>query len=287
MTPQPKATSPKSFLDTSVVHKIQLGTSQIQEYLLSAIPQKWYINNYVRMEYFRHTLIAWIRLYFESAEAKYKTFGDAWKLYSEGFGREAKVAVSALTTMEADGLSFAKEEDKRFCRDKLQDFIYTIALQFEEMFTDMGGDPTHCARLPQALKLPGDATERDGQLLKFERIFRNEKECRSLCSIARLFTAATHKPKFSAMAVATATGKTVPKLTKIQQAVADATKDPDSITCRTCSKMGDAMVAVAIGTSWKLHSLDTVHVPISTALKIQCEIHPSEKALANRTSLGK
>lgn len=43
MTPQPKAASPKSFLDTSVVHKIQLGTSQIQEYLRSAIPQKWYM----------------------------------------------------------------------------------------------------------------------------------------------------------------------------------------------------------------------------------------------------
>jgi hypothetical protein len=146
MTPQPKAASPKSFLDTSVVNKLQLGTSQIREYLSSAIPQKWYINNYVRMEYFRHSLIVWINLYFESAEAKHKTFGDAWKLYSEGFGREAKVAVSALTTMEADGFSFTKEEDKPFCRSKLQDFIYSMALQFGEMFTDMGGDPTHCAR---------------------------------------------------------------------------------------------------------------------------------------------
>jgi hypothetical protein len=286
MTPQPKATSPKSFLDTSVVHKIQLGTSQIQEYLLSAIPQNWYINNYIRMEYFRHTLIVWINLYFESADAKHKTFGDAWKLYSEGFGREAKVAVSALTTMEADGFSFAKEEDKLFCRDKLQDFIYSIALQFEEMFTDMGGDPTHCARLPQAVKIPGDATERDAQLLKVARIFQNEKECRSLCSIARLVTAATHKSKFTAMALATASGKTVPKLKKIQEAVADAIKDPDAITCRSCSKMGDALVAVALDASWKLHSLDTVHVPISSALKIQCEIHPSERALANRTGLG-
>lgn len=283
MTPQPKAAAPKSFLDTSIVHKSQLGTSQIQEYLRSAIPQKWYINNYVRMEYFRHSLIVWINLYFESAEANHKTFGDAWKLYSEGFGREAKIAVAALTTMEADGFSFAKEEDKPFCRGKLQDFIYSMALQFEDMFTDMGGDPTHCARLRHALKVPEDAAERDGQLLKIARIFQNEKECRSLCSIARLFTAATHKPKFSAMAAATATGKTVLKLTKIQEALEEATKDPDAITCMTCSKMGDAVIASALDASWKLHSLDTVHVPITGALKIECEIHPSEKALAKRT----
>jgi hypothetical protein len=188
--------------------------------------------------------------------------------------------------MEADGFSFAKEEDKPFCRGKLQDFIYSMAIQFEDMFTDMGGDPTHCARLRYALKVPDDATERDGQLLKVARIFQNEKECRSLCSIARLFTAVTHRPKFSAMAAATATGKTVPKLKKIHEALAEATKDPDAITCMTCSKMGDAVIASALDASWKLHSLDTVHVPISDALKIECEIHPSEKALAKRAAGG-
>lgn len=283
MSSQLKAAPPKSFLDTSVVHKIQLGTSQIQNHLLSAIPPKLYINNYVRMEYFRHSLIVWINLYFESAHPKHKTFGDAWKLYSEGFGREAKIAVSGLTTMEADGFSFAKEEDKPFCREKLQDFIYGMALQFEETFTDMGGDPSHCARLRLALNVPGNATERDGQLLKIARIFENEKECRSLCSIGRLFTAQTHKAKFDAIAAATATGKTVPKLKKIQEAVGHATKNPDGITCKTCSKMGDAVVAFALDASWKLHSLDTVHGPISNALRIECEIHPSEKALAKRT----
>lgn len=281
-----KGASPRSFLDTSVVHKIQLGTSRIQEHLVGAIPQKWYVNSYVRMEYFRHTLILWIDLYFESNDAQYKTFGDAWKLFSEGFGRESKVAVAALTTMEADGLSFSKEEDKPFCRAKLQDFIYELALQFEESFTDMGGDPTHCARLRQTLKIPGDAAERDSQLLKVERIFQNEKECRSLCSIGRIFAAETHKPKLTAIGAATTTGKTVPKLQKIQAALENAAKDPEAITCKTCAKMGDALVALALDPSWRLHSLDTVHAPISDALKIQYEIHPSERALAKRPAGG-
>jgi len=287
MSPQPKASSPKSFLDTSVVHKIQLGTSVIRQYLDRSIPRKWYINNYVRMEYFRHSLIFWIELYFDSAHPKHKTFGDAWKLFSEGFGREAKAAVAALTTMEADGYSFAKEEDKPFCRAKLQDFIYVMALQFEEMFTDMGGDPTHCARLRRTLKFPADATERDDQLLKVARIFQNVEECRSLCAIARLFTSATHRPKFSALAGATTTSDTAAKLKKIQEAAETATKAPDAITCKKCSKMGDAVVAFALDGSWKLHSLDTVHDPICSALKIQREIHPSEKALTKRSAGGR
>ena len=238
------------------------------------------------MEYFRHTLIFWIELYFESKDAQHKTFGDAWKLFSEGFGRESKVAVAALTTMDAHGFSFVKEEDKPFCRAKLQDFIYELALQFEETFTDMGGDPTHCTRLRQLLKVPGDAEERDAQLLKFARIFGNEEECRSLCSIDRLFAVDAHKPKLAAIAVATATGKTLPKLVKIQEALDDSAKDPGAITCKTCAKMGDALISIALDSSWKLHSLDTVHDPMSRALEIQYEIHPSEKALAKRTSGG-
>src|SRR6266478_1134713 len=159
--------SPKSFLDTSVVHKSQLGASQIQEYLRTNITQKWYINNYVQMEFYRRSLVQWIYLYFESKDSKYKTFGDAWKVYAEGFGREAKTAVAALTTMEADGLSFSSEQDKHFCREKLQDFIYAMALQFSLTFINTGNDPTYCTRLRHALKIPDEAGEREAQLLKF------------------------------------------------------------------------------------------------------------------------
>jgi hypothetical protein len=284
MTPPPSTSISKSFVDTTIVRKSQLGTSRIQEYLSKAIARKWYINNYIRMEYFRQTIIVWINLYFESADALHKTFGDACKFYSEGFGREPNNAVSLLATIEVEGLSFAKEEDKVFCRSRLQDFIYNMALQFEEMFTDMGGDPSHCARVRHALKVPDDATERDGQLLKVARIFQNEQECRSLCSISGLFTLATHAPKFAAIKAATAKGKTGKNLKSIQEAIDEATKDPDAITCRTCSKMGDAVIASALDRAWKLHSIDKVHAPIADALKLEYEIHPGEKALSKLTT---
>ncbi len=272
--------SPKSFFDTSIVHKIQLGASQIQGHLRASIPPKWYVNNYVRMEFYRRSLAVWIHLYFESAEPKYKTFGDAWKVYSEGFGRESKTAVAVLTSMEVDGYSFSKNEDKNLCRQKLQDYIYSMALQFALTFTDTGIDPTHCARLRYVLKLPDDPEERDNQLLTFAAIFRNEVECRSRCSISNLFTSTAHRSKMDAVSAATAKGDTAKKLKKIQNAIETASKDTGAITCKLCSKMGDALIAVSLDTSWKLHSLDSVHTPICDALKLESQIHPSDSALA-------
>jgi len=63
-----------------------------------------------------------------------------------------------------------------------------------------------------------------------------------------------------------------------------AAKDPDAITCKVCSRMGDAVIASALDPAWKLHSIDTVHAPIANALKLEYEIHPGEKALAKRTA---
>jgi hypothetical protein len=279
--PKPKVLGPKSFLDTSVVHKLQLGTTLMQKSLEESIPLNWYVNNYVRMEYFRRCLIEWIYLYFESAHERYETFGDAWKAYSEGFGRQSKSAVAVLTTMETDGFSFSKAEDKNICRDKLQDFIYSMALQFAEIFKDMGGDPTNCARVRHALKFPDNPADRDGQLLTFAMIFRDVKECRSRCTISHLFTVPSHRSKLDAISNATTTGSTVPKLEKIQVGIDKAKQNPDGITCTLCSSMGDAVIASAVNSGWKLHSMDSVHRPISEALHIDYEIHSSEQALRN------
>jgi hypothetical protein len=58
----------KSFLDTSVAYKLQVGTSAHKESLSSSIPQAWYLNNYAQMEYYRTRLLHWVWLYFESGE---------------------------------------------------------------------------------------------------------------------------------------------------------------------------------------------------------------------------
>jgi hypothetical protein len=270
---------PKSFLDTSAVYKSQLGMTRTRKWMASAIPQPWYINNYVQMEFFRQNVVHWIYLYFESEHEKYETFGDVYKFYSQGFGREAKNAVAVLTTIEMDGVSFAKADHKQLCREKLQDFIYLMALQFSEVFTDMGADPTGCSRIKSKLRIPNDAGERVGQLLSFGTHFRDEKACRQKCSISRLFTNASHVAKMESILAAMADGDTGEKLQNIKQAIEKCRNAPAKITCKRCAKMGDAVVAVALDSSWKLHSFDAVHQPIAASLGLESETHPSEQGL--------
>jgi hypothetical protein len=276
--PNDKPTT-NSFLDTSVAYKLQTGTSAHREYLLGRIPRNWYINNYVRMEYYRTCLIEWIYLYFESADARYRTFGDAFKSYAEGFGRQSKTAVNVVCTMELDGYSFINPAEKEVCRQKLQDFVFEMAFQFQEIFTDMGKDPTRCARVPHPIRLPDEPADRDEVLRRVAWAFDQEKECRSRCSIHNLFEARTYKDKMEAIASASARGKAEEALDRIRAAIAEADAKPSGITCQSCSKMGDAVIATLLDSAWKLHSLDTVHGPISEAIGLEFEIHPSDAAL--------
>ena len=62
--------------------------SQPTKSVCQGIPQKWYVNNYVQMEFYRAFLMECIEVYFESADPSYRTFGEVFNVYAEGF-REA------------------------------------------------------------------------------------------------------------------------------------------------------------------------------------------------------
>src|SRR5690349_22949940 len=174
MSPPP-AHTPKSFVDTSAVYKLQVGITAHREYLLSAIPKNWYVNNYVRMEFYRALLVQCVEIYFESADPIYVTFGDVFNAYAERYGRQPKIAVNVLTTMQSDGFLLSNPNDKEILRQKLQDFVFTMAQQFRDLFVDMGKDPSNCARVPHPLKIPRDASERDA-VLRATAISFNRKD---------------------------------------------------------------------------------------------------------------
>lgn len=268
----------KSFLDTSTVYKLGVGTTVHQEYLSRTIPEEWYVNNYVQMEYYRTCLMHWIQLYFESEDAIHQTFGDALKFYAEGFGREAKAAVNVIASMETGGLSFSLPKDKEFCRQALQDTILIMAIQFRDTYINMGQDPTHCARVPHPLRL-SDHVDRDGLLLRVFHDFKAEKECRGRCTIHRLFENEPYKTKMEVISKLLPTGRSKHALERIQEAITTAQKLPSEITCRSCGKMGDAVIATSLDKLWKLHSMDEVHGLISVALGLEHQIHLSAKAL--------
>lgn len=279
--PRPSKQPAKSFVDTSVAVKFEVGTSLHYDYLKVAIPAPRYINNYVRMEFYRTCLIQWIYLYFDSAHSFYKTFGDAFKTFSEGFGRQAKMATSALATIKSDGYSFARPEDKEACRQKLQDSIFFWALQFRNDFADNGQDPTRCARVPNQIKFTNESVDRESLLQGVAQTFRKEAEARARCRINRMFTADAYRKKLEAISKITPTGDTKDAVAKIQKGIANAVGAPEAITCKLCSQMGDALIACTLNSEWKLHSLDHVHEPISTALALDHHIHPSDRALVN------
>jgi len=270
----------KSFLDTSVVCKLHVGTSLQQEHLSNAIPKDWYVDSYIKMEFYRACLMQWIYLYFESGESIHNTFGDAMKYYSQRFSREAKATVNAIGSLEFHGFSMTRPEHKEGCRQRLLDFIFEIAIQFRETFKDTGNNPTRCARVPSLIKLPERASERDGILQAVRSTFDNVKECRSKCQIENLFDRESYKTKLDA--VSKTTKKTEP-LEKIREAITTAQADPSRITCRLCAKMGDAIIASILDPAWKLHSLDSAHETISEAIGLEYQIHPSDAALRNMT----
>ena len=172
----------KPFLDTSVVRKQRAGHSQHQALLSAVIPTPHYLNNYVRMEFYRGLLLVWIKLYFEAGDSFHRTFSDVVHFYSDRFGREPKVVLSLLALMKSSGFSPDEVPDKEVCRQKLQDLIFSLALEFERAYMDTGDDPTHCARLPSPLKL-ADAQRREEALLELQRTFDSVEQCRKRCKV--------------------------------------------------------------------------------------------------------
>jgi hypothetical protein len=268
--------SHKSFLDTSVVFKLQVGDTAHKEHLSNAIPQKWYVNNYVEMEFYRAFLMQCIEVYFESADPSYVTFGDVFKVYAEGFGRQAKVVASVLTSMESDGYSLTNPNDKEFLRQRLQDFIFFMAQQFRTNFTDMGADPSKCARVPHPIKLPKDPSERDAVLRKAFLTFDDKKACRKGCSIESLFMSEKYKNKLEVVAATTVDSDA---LEKIRKAIRKAQGNPSAITCTACSKMGDVVAVASLDSAWKFHSMDSVHEHICESITMTFAIHQSSKAV--------
>jgi hypothetical protein len=281
MTDRPKLSKQptRSFADTTVVLKLEVGTSLHYDHLTEAIPAPRYINNYVRMEFYRTCIMHWIYLYVDSEHSFYKTFGDACKTFSEGFGREAKAAVSALATINSEGYSFASPGDKEACRQKLQDQIFFLALQFRDDFIDNGDDPTKCARIPVPIKFTNEPADRESLLREAARTFRKEAEARARCKIDRLFTTESYRKKWEAISQISPSGRSKSAVVKIQSGITEAKSAPEAISCKLCSQMGDAVIACTLGPGWKLHSIDLAHEPISDALGLECQIHPSDRAL--------
>jgi hypothetical protein len=230
------------------------------------------------MEFYRAVVLHLIQFYFESAESFHQTFGDALNFYSERFGREPKLILSAIgAIMAAEGFPSEQASHKEACRQKVQDLIFTLTLAFEASYVNTGDDPTRCARVRVPLTIPADG-DRDRRLQEIQRTFTDIDSCRESCTVERIFRAGgKYARRMSSIAQIVPGGDD--RLTKICHEIRSAAVANAVITCHTCEKMGDAVIAVSVPPGHKLHTLDTLHRPLCQALGQECEVHPSVSAL--------
>jgi len=271
----------QNFLDTSVAIKLCFGHSAHQEYLRAAISPPRYVNGYVRMEYYRFLVTA-IHLYHEAGETFHKSFSNAINFMSEQFGREPKrVLIVVSKFLETNRFNLGDPGEKEICRQKLQDLIFELALIFEEVHTDTGHDPTRCKRVPAPLRLSGSGV-RDRALLDFERNYNDVKACRATCSIAGFFTSGKYGSQLTRLQAASAAQGAAPEFQSQAQWLSQHQGKPEGITCNTCSKVGDAIIAVSVPRRWTLHSLDRRHQFICQAIGKAVQIQPSAASLKSR-----
>jgi hypothetical protein len=277
--PEPVGSGTKSFLDTSIAIKLRVGHPKHRAYLLAAIPALHYVNNYVRMEFYRALLVDWVNFYFECASPFHSTFSDALAFCSDHFGRKPKAYLNAIAKMLASaGFAVDSPAEKEVCLHKLEDIIFVMARAFELDYKDLGADPTACARIRSPLRI-SDTEDRRKTLSEFGRLFRDTEACRACRAIQKFFLAGKYATQMRAVEQISEPEEAHPTLKKIASAVQKANQDPSSLTCSLCERIGDAVIAISVPAGWKLHTLDTVHEPICQALGKEFQVHPSAARL--------
>lgn len=273
--PQLRKVNLKSFLDTSVAIKQLAGHAKHKAYFSSAIPQPLYVNNYVRMEFYRSLLMCWVYLYFEAAHSFHRSFSDALAYCSDSFGRGPKAYLSAVANIIAkEGFAAGDPADKEVCLCKLEDVIFAVAYEFERTYEKSGEDPTDCARIRSPLRL-SKVRDRRGTLIEFEETFSDTEGCRSRCSVGKFFKDGKYAGQLLRVAQISKDNDAHPALKGMGESIQKGNDDAARVTCSQCAKFGDAIIAISMPGGWKLHSLDTVHEPICQALGKEFKIHPS------------
>jgi hypothetical protein len=265
----------KSFLDTSVTIKQLTGHSKHKAYLSSAVPQPRYVNNYVRMEFYRALLIFWVHLYFEAIHPFHRSFSDALAFCSDSFGRGPKSYLNAIANILArEGLAAGSPVEKELCLRKLEDVIFAVAFEFERAYEKTGEDPTECARTRSPLRL-SRVQDRRSTLIEFEETFSDTDGCRRRCAIGKFFQGGKYAGPLLTVAQVAKDDGAHPALKKMGAPIQKGNEDTATVTCSACGRMGDAIIAISMPEGWKLHSLDTVHEPICQVLGKEFQLHPS------------
>ena len=275
-----KTSAPLSYLDTSVLRQLRFGHPEQKKALIASIPAPHYVSTYVLMEFIRGVILYYIELYFESAETRHPSFADACTFSTETFSNRNLKTLLGLTIslMQEQDFDPANPANKETCRRKLQDHIFSVAEELFSLYRNVGIAEEACSKLRKHLARK-ELEERDDHMLEFSEAFKNDKTCRSLCSVDALLKANEYRNSYQCVIDKGLAAGSTPTTKKLAAALKERIDSPDDTTCTRCSKIGDVIIAVNCPHNFQIHTLDTSFSTVAPCFSREVQIHPSTKAL--------
>ncbi len=273
----------KHFFDTSTVRLALFGTEFYKQNLQSNLSSNdFHISDYVLMEYRRGMLCTAIRYYEYLNLPTISTVSDANKLWSNRFSsRDVKTVLGLIdeffSTQQIDSINPAHKKKALL---ELARFIRSIDIILLSKFTKVGTNSTRCTRSKISLRID-TKTNFGEEMQKFLRAFADEKGCRSKCQIDRFFL---EKFKFEVAKYINEAPHFSKTSTKGFHEIVDkledlSSKGPEAFTCKTCSKVGDAVIALDAPRDMRLEHVDRSFNALCEIIGQPHKLHPSEIAI--------
>lgn len=281
MTSEKKLPVPrdKHFLDTSVAVHILVSSSEYKAYFetqFGARPR--YINQYVHMELVRALLIPLIDFYFVLALYSNKTVDDALALWSQNFAKRRLKIVLLIVPglMAAQQIDINREDNKESALQVLGLLIKRYWGKMRTVFVNTSEDATRCGRA--TVKLLAKPNDFAIGFRSFLESFDDVKACRNACRIDH-FVLERKKDEVTALLNSAEdikkTTRNKPILDILEALKKIRETSGEVCTCRHCSKIGDAVVALQVPRGMRLEHTDKAFDHISPVLGQAHKLHPS------------
>jgi hypothetical protein len=186
--------------------------------------------------------------------------------------------VATEVLMQKQGFDLGNPTSKEMCRRKLQDHIFNIAEEMFSLYKNVGIAEEACSKLRKQL-IRKELQERDGHLLEVSEAFKNDKTCRSLCSVNSFLKTKKYSSSMQCFIDRGSASGSTATTQKLASALKERIAFPDETTCTRCSKIGDVIVAVNCPSNFQVHTLDTSFSILAPCFKRGVLVHPSTKAL--------
>lgn len=276
----------QSFLDTSVLRSLLLGSETYKKYLREELNNRTpYVSKYIQMEIRRSFLLNLISFYFVLRLPTISTLDDAISFWNNQYRTSKLKALIQFTPalidlINAHKLSSSNPDDK----DKI---LYVIGLyikQFERLlrkkFPDIGKDATRCTRALIPLNVKLDAIA-DG-LKQFLEEFEDTQACREKCRVSDflLVDFRLEVEEYVQQALQLKKNqdnqgfvKVAANLQKILEGGAKA------CSCSKCEKIGDAVIALDAPRTMQLEHIDRSFNYLCPPIGQPHCLHPSENQI--------